>query len=295
VAFGAIPLRSAKHSHVLTGLASKPLLSGKTVNNYVSVLREAFELATLDGTIPANPCAKVKRAKWQRDPPDPFSLMEAEAIIGDMRKHYPETVTNFVEFRFFSGLRTSEAFGLRWSSIDFRQRHATISEAIVLGQEKSNTKTNVARLLDLNSRALAALNRQKAITLLAGRHVFNDPRDDKWTHESRFRRIYWEPTLRRLGIRFRGQNHARHTYATMLLMAGATPAHAAKQMGHSVEMFLTTYSKWVDGGRNDAEQARLEAFIAESPRRVPEKARHAGKWLLSKRIRGAGEGNRTLV
>ncbi|VBC91783.1 Bbp50 [Burkholderia pseudomallei] len=34
-----------------------------------------------------------------------------------------------------------------------------------------------------------------------------------------------------------------------MLMAGMTPAFCAKQLGHSVEMFLTTYSKWIEGIR----------------------------------------------
>ena len=47
----------------------------------------------------------------------------------------------------------------------------------------------------------------------------------------------------------------------MLPMAGATPAYAAKQMGHSVELFLSVYSKWIDDGHGDLEQAKLECFI----------------------------------
>ncbi|SUY78121.1 Site-specific recombinase XerD [Comamonas testosteroni] len=80
--------------------------------------------------------------------------------------------------------------------------------------------------------------------------------------------------LKALGIRYRPPNHMRHTYATMLLMAGATPAYAAKQMGHSVEMFLNVYSKWLDDGQGDIEQAKLESFIGQnSPRTPPKKQR----------------------
>jgi integrase len=53
----------------------------------------------------------------------------------------------------------------------------------------------------------------------------------------------------------------RHTYATMMLMAGVTPAFCAKQLGHSVEMFLRTYAKWIDGGQNALEKGRLEAAL----------------------------------
>jgi integrase len=47
----------------------------------------------------------------------------------------------------------------------------------------------------------------------------------------------------------------------MMLMAGMTPAFCARQMGHSVEMFLRTYSKWIDGGRNEVEMGKLEALL----------------------------------
>ena len=59
----------------------------------------------------------------------------------------------------------------------------------------------------------------------------------------------------------------RHTYATAMLMAGMTPAFCAKQLGHSIEMFLSTYSKWLDGDQNDLEMSRLEMAIL--PQKLP--------------------------
>ncbi|OAJ61752.1 hypothetical protein A6V36_23690 [Paraburkholderia ginsengiterrae] len=60
----------------------------------------------------------------------------------------------------------------------------------------------------------------------------------------------------------------QHSYATAKLMAGMTPAFCARQFGHSVEMFLNTCSKWIDGGRMAWEMARLEASLT-SPQRPP--------------------------
>jgi integrase len=54
----------------------------------------------------------------------------------------------------------------------------------------------------------------------------------------------------------------------MLLMASATPGYTAKQMGHSVDIFLSTYGKWIDGGQNEVEQARLESFLSAAPTAV---------------------------
>ncbi len=83
----------------------------------------------------------------------------------------------------------------------------------------------------------------------------------------------------------------RHTYATAMLMADMTPAFCAKQSGHSVEMFLRTYSKWIDGSQNDAEMARLEAAIL--PQNFPERSKSALKQLTFMGILGVADGTRT--
>ena len=243
-------------------MATRPLLSGKTVNNYVSVLRETLALAVRDGAIPTNPADGIPRADWQREPPDPFTLEEVEAIVADMRAHYPEPVANLVEWRFFSGVRTSEMAGMRWPSIDLRRGHMHVREAIVRGVEKQKTKTAVARQVMLNSRALAALQRQAKHTRIAGDHVWLDPRyGTPWNEERAFRRSYWTPTLKRLGIRYRAPNHARHTFATMMLMSGRTPGWCAQQLGHSVEMFLRTYSRWIAGAQDARELDGFEQWL----------------------------------
>lgn len=204
---GETQVSALKHSDILRAIKTRPDLSGKTVNNYVSALRSAMDLAVLDKLLTENPVAAVPSAKWQREPPAPFDREEVEQIIDYARANFAPTVANLIAFRFFSGLRTSEMVALRWHSIDWNKK--------------------------------------------------------------RFRNPFWVPMLKALGIRYQPPNHMRHTYATMLLMAGATPAYAAKQMGHSVEMFLNVYSKWLDDGQGDIEQAKLESFIGQNSPGTP--------------------------
>lgn len=268
-AFGDKALRALVKSDIQTALANRPDLSGKTVNNYVSVLRQALELAVEDGVLQQNPASEIKRAKHQKAPPDPFEPDEVEAIIDSVRERYPGQVENFVEFWFWTGLRTSELFALKWSHVDLRSGMVLVSEAMVRGEHKDSTKTNVARTVRLNSRALAALQRQRAFTQMAGAEVFLDPRyGTPWVDERAFRRSFWTPTLKLLGIRYRRPYTMRHSYATAMLMAGMAPAFCARQLGHSTEIFLGTYAKWVDNHRDDAEMARLESTLA-----VPQKTK----------------------
>jgi len=264
---GPKTLRAVKHSHILTAIAERPDLSGKTINNYVSVLREAFDLAVMEKVVISNPVIGVPRAKYQKPPPDPFSREEAEKIIAETARAYAGNVHNMVETWFWTGLRTSEIIGLDWPNIDFASGKMLIASAVVQGEKKDSTKTAVARVVNLNSRALAALQRQRQVTQMKGDRVFQDPRyNADWKSEEAFQRVYWKRMLTRLGIRYRRPYNMRHTYATSMLMAGMKPAFCAKQLGHSVEVFLRTYAKWMDGDENDAEMARLETALSpDSP------------------------------
>jgi len=256
-------LRALRRGDILTALAMRQELSGKTVNNYTSVLRQACDLAVVEDLLQENPVEGVQRAKWQRDPPDPFSRDEAELIIADCAKHYPEPIANLVEWRFFTGVRTSEMAGLRWARVDLAGGYVRISEAIVRGIDKGTTKTAVSRDVMLNSRAAGALQRQRKHTQMAADHVWLDPRyGTPWLEERAFRRSYWEPCLKRLGIRYRPPNNMRHTYATMMLMADRTSAWCAGQMGHSVEIFHRTYAKWLKGKQDDVEMQGLERWLS---------------------------------
>lgn len=262
-------LRALRHSHILAALATEPTWSGKTRNNKVSVLRQALDLAIRDGLLQSSPLDGLEAAVHQRPVPDPFDLAEVELILSDMRERYDQAVVNYFEFKFFTGLRTSESLAIRWDSVDFRRREMVVSEAIVLGEHKDNTKTNDARTVQLNSRAMAALQAQKAHTFMdrsAGGWVFLDPKTrQRWVDDWTPREMYWRPALKRQGIRYRSPYETRHTYATMMLMAGVTPAYAARQLGHTVEMFLRTYSRWIDGGHNSLEMGKLEGLLGINP------------------------------
>lgn len=265
-AIGEIQLRQLKHSDILRAIATRPDWTGKTRNNKVSILRLALDLAKHDKILQSDPLDGLKPAEHQRPEPDPFSLEEAEAIIGYMREKFDPQVANYFEFKFFTGLRTSESLLVKWDQIDSRRSQLVVSGALVLGMEKDSTKTNSTRAVQLNSRALAALASQKAHTKLAGNLVFLDPKTRKrWVDDWTPREMYWRPALTRLGMRYRSPYHTRHTYATLMLMSGVTPAYAAKQMGHSIEEFLRTYSKWIDGGQNAVEMGKVETILGQKP------------------------------
>ena len=268
---GGKTLTKIKRSDITTALKHGTWKSGKTRNNVVSVLSSVLDLALADDLIPKNPCEGIDAAAWQRKKPDPFTLDEAELIVAHMREKYPEQVANFYEFMFFAGLRTSEGIGLEWTEVDFNSKTVLVKQGFVI-DALEDTKTSRERTVKLNSRALAALIRQKAWTFIAGGRVFLDPGTEKpWAYEQNARKRYWTPTLKKLGIRYRRPYCTRHTCATMGLMAGMNPAYMAGQLGHGVEVFFRDYSTWITGKSDDREMDKMEAMLsAAEPGFFPE-------------------------
>jgi hypothetical protein len=88
----------------MRALTFRPGLNVKTVNNCVTVLRRALDMAVADHALEDNLVGHV-RYQWQQTPfPDPFTGDEVETIIEYMTERYPDGVANYVEFKFFSGL-----------------------------------------------------------------------------------------------------------------------------------------------------------------------------------------------
>jgi integrase len=266
------PIAEVGYSDILTALNGGTWKSGKSRNNELSLIRGVFEFARLDKIISENPCAEIKRASHQKPQPDPFDLQEAQQIIAYLREHRGEQVGNFIQFMFFTGLRTSEGIALRWCDVDFQKREVLVDGANVYDEESDVTKTYESRLVKLSSMAFDAVERQKKHTLLAGEHIFHDPKTDKPWGYSKITdvRSFWSAALKKLGIRYRRPYNMRHTYATVGLMNGVKPGFMAAQLGHSLRMFFTVYAKWISGADDDREMEKLEAGIAQNNSKIPQ-------------------------
>lgn len=263
-AIGDRSIDDIKRGDILDALARKQWRSMKTRNNHMIPARGVFEYAFLDDLIERDPTDKIKNAKFQSPPPDPFDLEEVETILAKMRQRYDEQIVNYFEFAFFTGMRPSEIIALTWDDIDRRKRIARVHHVRVWGVDKQETKTHRERDVELNSRAMSALQRQMAHTYMRNaKAVFYEPGFDRpWHDDRRQREDYWAPTLKACGIRYREPYQTRHTFATLNLMAGANPMWVAQQMGHvNMKMLLERYSRWIPGADGGAERDKLEVLI----------------------------------
>lgn len=231
--------------------------TAKGRNNAISPLRGVFALIQRDGIIASNPADDLKFAKVQQGEPDPLTTDEIEAVLAWFRANRAPQVENYFEFAIFTGMRTSELLGLQWGDVDLRRGVARVHRVVVNGDDKATTKTARARDVELTDRALAALKRQKAHTFVGGGRIFDDPVTGKPFVDDKAPRLLWNACLKALGLRARVAYQTRHTWVTMALMAGANPVWVAAQAGHSVQMTLRTYGKWIMGADRGRELAKL--------------------------------------
>lgn len=227
-------------------------LGRKTQNNILVPLRGTLELAagTLPNLVPGT--EGVRNLKVQRGDPDPLGLDEVEAALAQLAK-LSEELADYFEFACFAGLRTSEQIALLWQDVDLRSGSIAVRRARVMTEEKERTKTHKKRDVELNGRARAVLERQRARTQLAGGVVFRNPFTCRPWNDDQEQRREWAAALKLAGVRYRPPKECRDTSVTLALIAGADPVWVAAQHGHSLTVMMRDYARWIprqDEGRN---------------------------------------------
>lgn len=261
---GHIPVRSIRASDIKSAIKQNEFNTAKTRNNALIPLRGTFQLAVEDELIPNNPTATVKNLKHQKPLPDPFTFEEREAIMAHIERLYHPIYAAYFGLAFYAGLRSpSEMSALKWSSVDLRAGIVRVERKIDdLGKVREETKTSSIRDVVLSDEGLYYLKLAKPYTFLRNDFVFINPLTDTYFMTGKAQRRVWSASLKKLGIRARGMNQTRHTVATQCIMAAQNPYFIAKQLGHSVQMTLTVYSKWINEQGDQAEMSKLRISCA---------------------------------
>lgn len=245
-------------------------------------LTTILKSAVADGLITKNPAEPLELPRRTKKEVDPFTMGEADQIINRLYQtdHWPSLIyAALFEFLFFTGLRISEALALRWEDVDWGRRQVHVRRTVALGEVEERTKTGKDRFVLLNQRALNALWFAKMYAerrlLGVGRvkstpYVFPPSKGQEHVKETSNVHHQWRPTLAALGVRYRPPYNCRHTYATICLMSGLNPAFIAQQLGHSIQMLLSTYARWLNSSSDWSELDKLQIGIKSvSPESKP--------------------------
>ncbi|MGF6594499.1 tyrosine-type recombinase/integrase [Pseudomonas sp. 2835] len=249
--------------------------------NALVKLSTILRSAVIDGLINRNPAEALQLPKRTKKEIDPFTLEEANQITTRLYEHphWPSQIyAAFFEFVFFSGVRLSEGLALRWDAVDLEKKVAHVKRTVALGEVVERTKTGKDRFVLLNERALHALEfaREYAERRRKGKgrvtespFIFPPSKNAEYVRQTSDLHHQWRPVLKELGIRYRPPYNCRHTYATICLMSGLNPAFISQQLGHSVQMLLSTYARWINSSSDWSELEKLQIGIKSVSAAMP--------------------------
>ncbi len=209
-------------------------LTPKTVNEELSLLSKILKLAHEWEVIDRLP--PLKRL---RQPPTKFDFLdfdEAERLIA-AAKHATSPWNAMVPIACWTGLRLSELRGLKWDDVDLVARRIHVQRAADDRCDLYPPKSHRVRYVDLPDKAVAVLKEHRH---LRGDFVFC--RDDGSilpTHDCESKSKAEKddsPVMklcRKAGLRRVGWHVLRHTYASHLVMLGASLMQVKELLGHS--------------------------------------------------------------
>lgn len=243
------PLKEITTAKIKTILA-KLDVSSKTKKNLLIPLRGVLAHAAVN----PNPANGITFRPAQRSPVQRYSPTERAALLATL------TGQNQVYFAllFACGLRPGEALGLVWS--DYDGEELSISKQITRRRRENTTKTSVRRKVYVPNWITPLL--LSSPTRFAKGPIFVNTAGRAYLDTDIFNQA-WKAAHKKLGIEYRIPYTCRHTRAAELLSMGIDPADAAKQLGHSTEMFLRVYSEWIEEYALNKDKSRFEGTGTE--------------------------------
>ena len=216
------------------------MLSNRRINRIINLLRQVINEAA-DRFNFRTPFQNMKQLKVKRTDVYPFTLDEVKMILAAIRPDF----RSYYTVRFFTGMRTGEADGLKWKYVNFARRLILVRETIVLGEDEYTKNDSSQRDIQMSQVVYDALKAQEKITLGKCEYVFCT-RNLKALDNKNVTNRVWFPILRHLNLTPRRAYQTRHTAATLWLAAGENPEWIARQMGHTTtEMLFRVYSRYV--------------------------------------------------
>jgi len=236
------------------------------VRNILATLRVMLNAAVDDGVILTNPADRlgrklrlVKSATTRQEEIKAFTRERLGTFLAWGPHEAPQFATLFLLLA-RTGLRLGEALVLRWDDLDFGNREIRVERALSGGLIET-PKSGHGRTVDMSRHLAQALQAllvaRKTETLRRGwkevpAWVFCSRRGGI-LNDANVRRAF-NKVLRKAKLPSHFTPHClRHTFASLLLQAGKSPAYVQRQLGHaSIQLTVDTYGKWLPMGNKSA-------------------------------------------
>lgn len=243
-AFAGQPIDEISQKDIRRELAAMDV-SGKTKRNLLIPLRGIFDHAEVS----PNPAAGIRVKRHQKPKVDRYLPDERDRLLAALDGQ----AQAYFALLFATGLRPGEALGLLW--VDYDGEELDVSKQITRRRLEPTTKTCERRRVLVPSWARPYINALPS--RFAKGHIFVNSFGRPMLDTDDFNQA-WAKAHKRLGIPYRIPYTCRHTRAAELLSTGIEPADAARYLGHSPEMFLRTYSEFIEDYSRNRDRSRFD-------------------------------------
>lgn len=167
---------------------------------------------------------------------EPFTLGEIKKIL----QSADEDFYLFLCVAFFTGARTGEILGLKWSDIDLKNNKIIIERTITPKNKEQSPKTNTSRrVIDMLPIIKDALKNRVKNT----NYIFNKNNAPLRFHEVRQK---WYALLDSLDLKRQRLYITRHTFASIMIQQGEEQMWVSKMLGHSsLKITLDFYARFI--------------------------------------------------
>lgn len=210
-------------------LREKGLLKSSILNR-MKTLNAFLKFALECALIAKNPyfLPKITALKESQNE-QPFSLDEVQRLI----KGASGELKSYLIIAFFTGARTGELFGLKFSDIDFDKNEIHIKRIRQLnsGRVDESLKTGAGRVIDMLPLVASELAQMSANA---------DKNDFVFSQKSSVLHKDFKALCERVGVKAQRLYNTRHSFASIMLSRGEEPMWVGVRMlGHST--LSTTY------------------------------------------------------
>ncbi|MBD2245117.1 tyrosine-type recombinase/integrase [Nostoc sp. FACHB-888] len=227
-------------------------LAPSTFNQRLGYLKRCYRWAISKTLVNINPYDELKNHRVYVKSIKPFTSTEIKVIIRGFEElaiHYAP----FVKFLLATGVRTSEAIGLRWLHVDFDQGFVIIQESLSRDwagngyqRVRKETKTGGSRHLGMTDELRLLLWSIKPPKPDQDSLVFTTVKG-KPIDDGNFRERYWVKVLTKVGVDYRRPYTTRHTTASHAIDQGTPVTGVAYLLGHSdTRMVMQTYGHMIN-------------------------------------------------
>lgn len=215
-------------------------LSPRTVRLTHAVLRNALKQSVRWQMLRANPADAVDLPKQQQRE---MKVLDQEQAAAFLKAIESDPYRVLLATLLGTGMRPSEAAGLRWPDVDLigRRLHVQRSAVKIDGKWKFNAPKTAKgrRQIDLPDGLVSLL----ADHIRDGEPVFTNFSGEPFSQRTVLEH-HFKPALKRAEVPQDLRLYdLRHTHASLLLLAGVHPKVVSERLGHStIQITLDTYS-----------------------------------------------------